>query len=167
MEGIQSMNKGWKGMDLDGTLVKYTLGDAGKAKIGEIIPSMLARIKSWEKEGYIVKIFTARAKDSRQAEPIREFLKLHGLGHLDVTNEKDYEMVELWDDRAVQVVHNEGTTLEERIKKLEDEIVENGNYHFIDHNGHPDAECGWCGGEVKNGWICINLECTRGEIMNR
>ena len=58
---------------------------------------------------YCVKIVTARAQDPDQAiPPIREWLKKHGLPELEITNAKDMDMIELWDDRCVQVVPNTG-----------------------------------------------------------
>jgi hypothetical protein len=39
---------------------------------------------------------------------IHFWLTSHGMPALDVTNVKDFGMVELWDDRAVQVVPNTG-----------------------------------------------------------
>lgn len=101
------MTGGWIGVDLDGTLANYG-GWVGPEHIGEPIPSMLARVKYWISQGITVKIFTARACIPEQIPPIKEWLKRHGLGDLDVTNVKDFGMVELWDDRAIQVIPNTG-----------------------------------------------------------
>lgn len=42
------------------------------------------------------------------ARAIRDWLELQGLPRLTVQAHKDYQMWELWDDRAVQVIKNTG-----------------------------------------------------------
>ena len=98
---------GWIGVDLDGTLAHYT-GWKGPDHIGDPIPAMLERVFQWLQEGREVRIFTARACVAEQIPPIREWLDRHGLGHLQITNVKDFGMVELYDDRCVQVEMNTG-----------------------------------------------------------
>lgn len=98
----------WIGVDLDGTLAEYN-GWRGFDKIGKPVPVMLARVKHWLKNGYTVKIFTARAAFPEAGiPPVKKWLAENGLPELDVTNKKDFSMIELWDDRAVQVVANSG-----------------------------------------------------------
>jgi len=109
---------GWIGVDLDGTLAHYEGWDEGK--VGEIIPRMKLRIIKWLSEGITVKIFTARVCNGdfdNQTEVIQNWLEENSLPRLDVTNSKDYGMMELWDDRAVQVVPNTGKTIEESLQK--------------------------------------------------
>lgn len=102
--GIRS----WIGVDLDGTLARYS-GWRGLDHIGKPVPVMLARVKHWLDEGYTVKIFTARASEGDKGiAPVKKWLADNGLPDLEVTNQKDFAMVELWDDRAVQVVANTG-----------------------------------------------------------
>ena len=108
---------GWIGVDLDGTLAHYD-GWKGGDHIGEPIAPMVERVKGWLAAGKTVKIFTARmhghgmpivgggVEDVRT--PIEAWCKEHIGAVLEVTNVKDFGMVELWDDRAVQVVSNEG-----------------------------------------------------------
>jgi hypothetical protein len=98
---------GWIGVDLDGTLAYYD-GWRGPDHIGPAIPEMLERVHGWLKQGQEVKIFTARACIPEQIAPIKKWLKEHGLGHLEVTNVKDFAMIELWDDRCVRVLMNKG-----------------------------------------------------------
>jgi hypothetical protein len=98
---------GWIGVDLDGTLAHDT-GWHGPDQIGPPIPEMLERVRSWLREGQRVKIFTARATIPQQIPPIREWLRKNGLPELEVTNVKDFDMIECWDDRAVEVVTNTG-----------------------------------------------------------
>jgi hypothetical protein len=95
----------WIGVDLDGTLAEYG-GWVGPEHIGKPIPKMMARVKTWLAEGRKVKIFTARCCDPSQIPHIKKWLDRHGLGNLEVTNMKDYGMVQLWDDRCVQVIEN-------------------------------------------------------------
>ena len=129
------MSKGWYGVDLDGTLAFYD-GWRGEDHIGEPIPAMVARVKRWLSEGRDVRIFTARmdggtvalaAGDFRGAlfqdrERIRGYIDAWCLKHigqtLPVTNIKDYAMIQLWDDRCVQVEPNTGRRMD---GKAEDE----------------------------------------------
>lgn len=101
---------GWIGVDLDGTLAKYNGWNNGE--IGEPVPLMVKRVRGWIVEGVIVKIFTARVsiEEDRDlvVEKIQDWTQKHIGERLEVTNQKDYSMVELWDDRAIQVIPNKG-----------------------------------------------------------
>jgi hypothetical protein len=97
----------WIGVDLDGTLAR-DLGNRRGDEIGAPIKPMLMRVKQWTAEGHTVKIFTARASSPRQVVAIKKWLAKHGLPDLEVTNVKDHRMIELWDDRCVQVAPNSG-----------------------------------------------------------
>jgi hypothetical protein len=108
----------WIGVDLDGTLAFYD-GWKGAENIGEPIPLMLERVKNWLAEGKNVKIFTARACKPEQIPPIKEWLEKHGIGNLEVTNAKDLNMVELWDDRCIRVIPNTGVPCCENNKMIE------------------------------------------------
>jgi hypothetical protein len=111
------MSNGWIGVDLDGTLAHYT-GWKGATHIGAPGPAMVERVKGWLAAGKTVKIFTARihgqgmpiigggTEDVRS--PIEEWCVKHIGQKLEVTNVKDFGMVELWDDRAIQVELNTG-----------------------------------------------------------
>lgn len=104
-------------MDLDGTLAHYE-GWKGVNHIGEPISPMVHRVKAWLNEGKTVKIFTARmhghgapiigggTEDVKT--PIEEWCLKHIGQVLEITNVKDFGMIELWDDRAIQVVTNSG-----------------------------------------------------------
>jgi len=98
----------WIGVDLDGTLAEYN--DWIDIKhIGKPIPLMIERVKGWIAEGKKVKIFTARVTYGQEAiRYIHEWLAAQGLPMLEVTNIKDFNMVELWDDRCVSVITNVG-----------------------------------------------------------
>lgn len=106
----------WIGVDLDATLAKYIHGQL--AIIGEPIKLMQARVLKWLADGQEVRIMTARASlksyggnqemMDEQLEMIREWCKLHLGQELPITAEKDFEMIELWDDRAIQIIPNTG-----------------------------------------------------------
>lgn len=102
----------WIAVDLDGTLAQYDRW-RGPDHIGEPVPRMLKRVQDWVQRGCTVKIFTARVgrpdpERSQAINLIQDWLEKHGLPRLEVTNAKDYGMVECWDDRAVQVIPNTG-----------------------------------------------------------
>lgn len=101
-------DKGWIGCDLDGTLAHYVSGNFCKNIIGDPIPKMLERVKKWIEEGKTVKIVTARATDPKSIPIIEKWLTKYGLEGLEVTNQKDVSMTELWDDCAIQVIPNTG-----------------------------------------------------------
>jgi hypothetical protein len=113
--------KGWIGVDLDGTLAHYD-GWKGPDHIGEPIPAMLERVKNWIAEGKEVRIFTARVysdgstKRRMEVAWVRTAIEQWCAKHIGVvllvTNEKDFGMIELWDDRAVQVQLNTGLRMD-------------------------------------------------------
>lgn len=111
---LGNVMSGWIGVDLDGTLAHYEGG--GIEAIGPPIPEMVERVRYWLAEGQDVRIFTARMSmlghtvDSlaRQHRMIRDWCKEHIGCELLATCCKDFAMVELWDDRAVQVIPNTG-----------------------------------------------------------
>jgi hypothetical protein len=98
---------GWIAVDLDGTLAEY-YGWAGAEQIGEPIWGMVSRVKNWIADGKDVRIFTARACIPEQIPYIEIWCEKHLGKILPVTNVKDFSMIELWDDRAVQIITNTG-----------------------------------------------------------
>ena len=109
---------GWIGVDLDGTLAEYHEWE-GPENIGKPIPLMVDRVKCWIEVGQPVRIMTARVHpknpngvESRVA--IRKWcMEVFGTD-IPVTHEKDYAMIELWDDRAIQVIPNTGKRVDGR-----------------------------------------------------
>jgi hypothetical protein len=105
----------WVGVDLDGTLAEYK-GGVSPEHIGPPVPKMVELIKSILAEDIEVRIFTARVAGDRDGIDPRTTKKLIqdwlekecGLPRLEVTNIKEFNMVELYDDRAVQVEFNTG-----------------------------------------------------------
>lgn len=114
---MASKHKGWIGVDLDGTLAHYDTW-RGKTHIGEPVLPMLARVKQWIAGGQEVRIFTARVSPQacrlngdtleQTVQPIQAWCLKHAGVILEVTHEKDMEMIQLWDDRAVQITPNTG-----------------------------------------------------------
>lgn len=114
---MSNSNSGWIGVDLDGTLAHYE-GWQGTHHIGAPLAPMVERVKSWLAAGKRVKIFTARMHGHGMPiigggiedvkTPIEEWCKQHIGQVLEVTNVKDFGMLELWDDRAIQVESNTG-----------------------------------------------------------
>lgn len=115
------MTGGWIGVDLDGTLAIDESNDPDNG-IGDPVPAMLARVKKWVAEKQEVRILTARVSSAlpftervKQAAMISEWSLKHIGTELEATCEKDFQMWQLWDDRAVQVVKNTG----ERVGNVE------------------------------------------------
>lgn len=111
----------WIGVDLDGTLAHDLSNGSENKGLGEIgspIKPMLNRLKKWIAEGKTVKIFTARASSSRQIAMVKKWLFKHGLPDLEVTNVKDLRMIELWDDRCVQVMTNLGEPIDRMVTTI-------------------------------------------------
>ena len=110
--------KGWIGVDLDGTLAKYD-GWMGEDTIGAPILPMVERVQNWLEEGKTVKIFTARASTTGRGIEQRQkniaLIKAWCLKYigqeLEVTSDKDWGMIQLWDDRCIQVEFNAGNPI--------------------------------------------------------
>ena len=127
-------SNGWIGVDLDGTLAHYDRW-VSPTHIGQPVEAMLYRVQHWIDQGRDVRIFTARMwphhgvirtheeafnlepANPRMAEAreavlaIRTWSKLHVGHHLPITCTKDMAMIQLWDDRCVQVEPNLGVSL--------------------------------------------------------
>jgi hypothetical protein len=102
----------WIAVDLDGTLAHYD-GWKGIEHIGEPVPLMLRRVKAWIAEGKEVRIFTARVSRAFEdavlaALHVMDWCEKHVGVRLQVTCEKDFDMIEIWDDRAIPVQKNRG-----------------------------------------------------------
>lgn len=110
----------WIGVDFDRTLCTYGDDDYTVVKdiptFGKPVPAMVNRVKAWLAQGQVVRVVTARVssgawdrKDQREA--IYKWCLEHLGQVLTVTAEKDYSMVELWDDSVVRVERNTGRRL--------------------------------------------------------
>lgn len=116
---------GWIAVDFDGTLAEYH-GWTDQLDFGAPIPLMVARVREWLKMGLEVRVLTARfvpggfttkggthyTEEEFQRE-MGDWTERHCGARLRATCTKDFYMIELWDDRAVQVVSNTGRTLAE------------------------------------------------------
>ena len=71
---------------------------------------MFDRVVKWVKAGKKVKIFTARVHSGNPevVNHIEQWMAKHFGFVLEITNVKDFAMIELWDDRCVQVEINTG-----------------------------------------------------------
>lgn len=82
---------------------------------------MVERVRHWLGQGKDVRIVTARVAPHPgydhvlAAERVRAWCRLHLGAELPVTCAKDHEMLQLWDDRAVQVVRNTGRRADGKI----------------------------------------------------
>jgi hypothetical protein len=115
------MSDGWIGVDLDGTLAEYSGWTGDPFEIGKPVPKMVERVKQWRREGKQVWIMTARVNfeysfgpeaDPDYQDKIRHTITKWCIKHLGeglpLTYKKNHAMIELWDDRCVQVVENTG-----------------------------------------------------------
>lgn len=138
----------WYGVDLDGTLADHYWPDKGHYdpyRIGAPIPQMVERIKMWLSQGMDVRIFTARVGPQgswpgavdEDLERIKQTIRDWTLEHVGVALEptctKDYGMLTLWDDRAIQVRFNTGMIADP----------------FVDNEADGHTFCGRCGSERK------------------
>ena len=102
----------WRAWDLDGTLALYSSWK-GIEHIGEPIKPTVDILKSQLEAGEYCKIFTARISSpnielSAIKAPIEHWCLKHLGQVLEITNEKDIYCSVIYDDRAIQVIHNTG-----------------------------------------------------------
>ena len=114
--GFPKYPNSWIGVDLDGTLARHERW-ISEVYIGDPIMPMIDRVRGWLSRGWTVKILTARVGSNPGLRTlplatvraaIEDWTEVYVGTRLEVTAEKDYAMVELWDDRAVQVIPNTG-----------------------------------------------------------
>jgi hypothetical protein len=105
----------WIGVDFDGTLAEHPQPPYEAERVGRPVPMMVNKVNSWLAEGLKVKILTARVgsrvepeREAKAREAITAFCVEHFGEPLEITSEKDYDMVVLWDDLAVGVVQDTG-----------------------------------------------------------
>lgn len=114
-------NDPWIGVDLDATLAFYEKWEHSM-KIRAMIEGMKQIVLQHLSAGQRVKIFTARMAHVDEAEEIQtgiqDWLEENGLPRLEATNIKDYKMLTLYDDRAMQVLPNKGITLDSAFSEL-------------------------------------------------
>lgn len=135
---------GWIAVDLDGTLASYDPRH-GIEQVGKALPDMISRVKQWLQAHYEVRVFTARAADETLIAPVQEWLGANGLPALAVTNQRDRHLLQIWDDRAIQVETNTG------------EVITPRQYISLDLGG------GWIGVEL-DGTLAL---CESPQSMSR
>jgi hypothetical protein len=105
--------KDWVGVDLDGTLSRTD--NPGHFEppfpLGDPVLPMLEMVKSLLAAGVTVKIFSARACEPENIPIIQDWARKHGLGKLEVTNQKDFNLIRFYDDRAIQICPNLGMSV--------------------------------------------------------
>lgn len=105
----------WIGVDFDGTLATHQSGESLQI-LGQPIAPMIRRVQRWLTQDIAVRVFTARVSKMYldwewQRDMIQAWCFIHIGQPLPVTAEKDGDMIELWDDRAVGVRRNSGEAL--------------------------------------------------------
>jgi hypothetical protein len=114
-------DESWIGVDFDGTLARQDPGPL--IPVPPAVPAMVERVRRWLAQGRKVKIVTARVapnpRDPKDKERIafhrarvKQFCVKYIGQELPVVCFKDLNMIELWDDRAVQVYHNTGNPVD-------------------------------------------------------
>lgn len=174
---MEASEKPWIGVDLDGTLARY-YGWKGAEHIGSPIRHMVNRVRRWHNAGKCVKIFTARADSPENIRHIKAWLKKHRLPDLEVTNVKDRNMTQLWDDRAVKMVRNKGTThkdgriAESVVSKLLENFREFPEFvpYWVDTKGHihhavPGGHIVWARANVLH--VGPEFQGVLGEMQRR
>lgn len=95
----------WIGVDFDGTLAVYAGDDP---RISPPVMPMVERVLGFLKDGYEVRIMTARAVCPKQTEGVQDWCLQHLGVKLPVTDRKDFGMIALYDDRAFGVIKDTG-----------------------------------------------------------
>ena len=104
---------GWIGVDFDGTLAVHR-EQHGMDVLGKAIEPTLFRIRQWLQAGVEVRIFTARASQPELVPAVHAWLHQQQLPALAVTHRRDYDLLQLWDDRAIQLETNTAELLTPR-----------------------------------------------------
>jgi hypothetical protein len=102
--------RGWYGFDLDGTLARYD-HYVGPLHIGDPIPATIAILQQKLAEGYECRIMTARAHEPVNPQmigAIQAWCRKNIGVELPITNQKDFQMIALYDDRCIQLEPNTG-----------------------------------------------------------
>lgn len=115
--------EGWIGVDLDCTLAECDMGDSyDPFHIGKPIQPMVDKVKQWLAQDRQVWIYTARVFNETDRYTPDELQRVHDsistwcikhIGRaLPITYKKNPSIAEFWDDRARQVISNQGIFVE-------------------------------------------------------
>lgn len=117
-------------VDLDGTLAQYD-GWKGIGHIGDVIPGVANAMERAQAEGAEVHLFTARVSDPKDAaeshQVISKWAEANHFNFASITAVKHKFFSEFWDDRAIQVIKNEGIFV---INELTDQVCLNDGDDF-------------------------------------
>ena len=117
-------------VDLDGTLAHYD-GWKGIEHIGPVIPEVANAIERAQAEGAEVHLFTARVSDPEDAaeahQVISKWAEANHFNFASITAVKHKFFSEFWDDRAIQVIKNEGIFV---LNELTDQVCLNDGDDF-------------------------------------
>lgn len=117
-------------VDLDGTLAHYD-GWKGIEHIGPVIPEVANAMERAQAEGAEVHLFTARVSDPEDAaeahQVISKWAEANHLNFASITAVKHKFFSEFWDDRAIQVIKNEGIFV---LNELTDQVCLNDGVAF-------------------------------------
>lgn len=98
-------NIGWIGFDFDGTLATH---ETNQQELGDPIEATCKLVRRYLTAGYEVRIVTARATHPQWAAEIKQWCLREFGQELEVTDRKDWNMILLYDDRAIAVEPNTG-----------------------------------------------------------
>jgi len=149
------MSGPWIAVDLDGTLAHWD--ESAFPAIGPPIPVMVARVQGWITEGKDVRIFTARVGPATIAEcavfgKSPQEWRMYQIGLIEnfciaqfgvplaITCAKDFKLVELWDDRAVQMETNTGRPMLEGTLTVLEQNLQSREYQILSLCGIVGAE---------------------------
>lgn len=123
-------------VDLDGTLAQYD-GWKGIGHIGCVIPEVANAMERAQAEGAEVHLFTARVSDPEDAaeahKVISKWAEANHFTFASITAVKHKFFTEFWDDRAIQVIRNEGIFV---LNELTDKVCLNdGDDHGLSTAG--------------------------------
>ena len=159
---VDEARKGWIGVDLDGTMFRYdgwigwnVFGEPIEPMVARVrawiaegreVRIVTARVglqfqvgtrdqkklvHSGVRENFC-RVTREPFSDLMMVSAIHDHLDRHGLPPLAVQCHKDVDMIELWDDRAVQVVPNTGRTLadehEAELSALRGKVFQQGEF---------------------------------------
>lgn len=123
-------NKRVIAVDLDGTLAHYD-GWKGIEHIGPVIPEVANAMERAQAEGAEVHLFTARVSDPEDAaeahQVISKWAEANHFNFASITAVKHKFFTEFWDDRAIQVIKNEGIFV---LNELTDQVCLNDGDDF-------------------------------------
>ena len=117
-------------VDLDGTLAHYD-GWKGIEHIGPVIPEVANAMERAQAEGAEVHLFTARVSDPEDAaeahQVISKWAEANNFNFASITAVKHKFFSEFWDDRAIQVIKNEGIFV---LNEMTDQVCLNDGDDF-------------------------------------